>query len=96
MPDVPPNYRSDFASESPAAAQELEMLKDDIRKAASTTDPKKFAVLDNYHCSWKGVVDNKPVVGDLEMFGDFILEKLWVFMQEEVSAQNLMFLCRSY
>lgn len=84
MPDVPPGYRSDFASETPAAAQELEILKDDIRNAAAEADPKRFAVLDNYHSSWKGVVDNKPLVGDLEKFGDFILENLWVFMQEEV------------
>jgi telomerase protein component 1 len=89
MPDVPPGYRSDFASETPAAAQELEILKDDIRNAAAEADPKRFAVLDNYHSSWKGVVDNKPLVGDLEKFGDFILENLWVFMQEEFASEQM-------
>lgn len=43
MPDVPPNYRSDFASETPTAAQELEILKDDIRKAAAVADPRPFS-----------------------------------------------------
>lgn len=87
MPDVPPGYRSDFASETAAAEQELEILKDDIKKAAAVADPTRLAVLENYHSSWKGVVDNKPLVGDLEKFGDFILNNLWVFMQEEVSRE---------
>jgi hypothetical protein len=45
----------------------------------------QYPVYDGFPCQWRGVVDNKPMVGGLEAFGSHVLETFWKFMQEEVS-----------
>lgn len=46
--------------------------------------PVGHEVLDDYPCTWKGVIDQKPMVGDLEKFGEHVLSTFWKFFQAEV------------
>eukprot|EP00039_Didymoeca_costata_P011565 m.163197 g.163197 ORF g.163197 m.163197 type:complete len:2596 (-) comp15214_c0_seq1:1529-9316(-) len=73
--DIPDEYEKDFAS-SPEAATKLETLKKLVLASG-------HEVLDQYHATWGGVVNNKPIVRDLEELGHFLVEKLWKGIQEE-------------
>ncbi len=70
--EVPIDYQADFLSENGEYSRKLESLKQEIRDKC----PQQF-VLDNYHCAWRGVVDGKPMIGDLEQFGKHVLEAMW-------------------
>ena len=54
MTGVPYDYRSDFNSENDDYAQKLERLKSEIREKCSSD-----CILENYHCSWAGVIDGR-------------------------------------
>lgn len=75
---VPPDYRSDFTSETQSSAVFLQELKDSIRDKVSHQN-----IFEDYPCQWRGVVDGKPMVGGLEAFGKHVLETFWRHFQEE-------------
>ncbi|KAK2822749.1 hypothetical protein Q5P01_022814 [Channa striata] len=67
---VPPSWKSDFIPESREAGSKMSSLKNRIR----ASDVK---VTENYPCEWGGVVDGKPYLKNLEVFGRAVLEDLW-------------------
>jgi hypothetical protein len=56
-------YKTDFQTENT------------INKLHLTLPPE--LVFDNYSCTWRGIVDDKPMVGDLELFGEHVTELFW-------------------
>ena len=73
---VPPQYKTDFESESEVALQKIEDLKSEIRTNG-------LEVYDNYSCKWLGKVQDKLMVGGLESFGQRILHNLWNAIQRD-------------
>ena len=69
MQGVPKDCVQDFAPESRANENKVSELKDWIYSTGATVS--------NYSCKWGGVVENKPVVKDLERFGQRVLSNLW-------------------
>ena len=71
LSNVPQSLVDDFVERnSPQSSSNLQQLKTEIRRSG-------FHLFDHYPCSWRGVVDDKPMVGDLEAFGRDVLETLW-------------------
>lgn len=58
----------------------MEKLKEEIKEKVD-----KRYVYEDYPCSWRGVVDGKPMVGGLEEFGKRVLDDLWDAVKAEVS-----------
>lgn len=73
---VPQRYRAEFESESKEAFDKIESLKSDIFTSG-------LEVCDKYPCVWLGEVQNKPMVGGLESFGQRVLHNLWNAIQRD-------------
>ena len=41
-----------------------------------------------YSCMWKGVVDDKPMTGELDQFGESVLEDLWNSIKTEFPVDD--------
>ena len=67
---VPKPFLEDFSAEDAESARKMHDLKRRIRGSG-------YAVLDGYPASWAGMVGDKPVAGNLERFGTFVLDQLW-------------------
>uniref|UniRef100_A0A8C6PWJ7 Telomerase associated protein 1 n=1 Tax=Nothobranchius furzeri TaxID=105023 RepID=A0A8C6PWJ7_NOTFU len=72
---IPVAWRSDFAAESKEAEDKLASLK---RRLLDN----KVKVTEKYSCEWGGVVEGKPYLKNLEVFGKTVLEDLWVAVQK--------------
>ena len=57
----------------------MERLKDEIREKVN-----RNCIYEDYPCQWRGVVDGKPMVGGLELFGARVLDDLWEAIKAEV------------
>ena len=57
----------------------MERLKDEIREKVT-----RNCIYEDYPCQWRGVVDGKPMVGGLELFGARVLDDLWEAIKAEV------------
>lgn len=80
---VPNAHVKDFEAESFDAGQRMERLKETIKEVMP---PQCY--YDYYPCSWKGMVDGKPMVGDLERFGERVLADLWQAFREEFPEEE--------
>eukprot|EP01114_Cavostelium_apophysatum_P006997 TRINITY_DN1864_c0_g1_i2.p1 TRINITY_DN1864_c0_g1~~TRINITY_DN1864_c0_g1_i2.p1 ORF type:complete len:1456 (+),score=157.69 TRINITY_DN1864_c0_g1_i2:62-4429(+) len=93
--NVPPQYQADFRSENIDYSNKLDELKADIRKSV----PQEW-VLEDYSCLWKGVIDGKPMVGELEQFGNHVLETMWKHFKEvfpvETAVSDDLAIARSF
>eukprot|EP01125_Pyxidicula_operculata_P019749 TRINITY_DN7182_c0_g1_i1.p1 TRINITY_DN7182_c0_g1~~TRINITY_DN7182_c0_g1_i1.p1 ORF type:complete len:1565 (+),score=417.22 TRINITY_DN7182_c0_g1_i1:40-4734(+) len=78
LSSVPAKYKTDFIEEKQSNSESLIDLKDRIKSIV----PSQY-VFDNYPCEWRGVVDEKPMVGGLEDFGKHVLETFWQHLKEE-------------
>lgn len=45
------------------------------------------AIVD-YPCTWRGLVDGKPMVDGLEEFGRHVLNTFWRYLQQEVTQRK--------
>lgn len=82
LADVPREYVSDFLPESYHAEENLNLLKKQLFQANKIQ-------MESYPCNWKGVIDGKPMTGNLDELGVNILESLWVQIQEEFPSSDL-------
>ena len=73
---VPESHKKDFESESHEALEKIESLKSQIRFSG-------LEVYDGYPCQWLGVVEEKPLVGHLEDFGQRVLHNIWNSIQHD-------------
>ncbi|XP_047145181.1 telomerase protein component 1 isoform X1 [Hydra vulgaris] len=93
---IPKKYHKDFIDEK--NQDKLESLKEWIRCQHGAE------VFSNYPCHWSGVVNDKPMLGGLEEFGQRVLNNLWVaikkhhiipleqkFDTEEVTNKHLLY-----
>jgi telomerase protein component 1 len=69
LDEIPREYRHLFASESDASRAKINSLRDAVREAGF----KPF----QYRASWKGVVEGKPMVGQLEALHKRLVDDLW-------------------
>ena len=76
LENVPESYKIDFGSESHEALEKIESLKSQIRFSG-------LEVYDGYPCQWLGTVEDKPLVGKLEDFGQRVLYNLWNAIQRD-------------
>ena len=76
VPKIPAQYRSNFESESEEAQEKSERLKSEIRSSG-------LEVYDGYPSTWLGVLEEKPMVGGLEEFGQRVLYNLWNAIQRD-------------
>lgn len=67
---IPEKHRREFESESEEAKEKIEQLKSEIRTSG-------IEVYDGYPSRWLGVLEDKPMVGGLEDFGQRVLHNLW-------------------
>ena len=67
---IPPEYKSSFHSENKQAEQNIEILKEKIKKG----EGNKVRV---YKCTWGGVFENKPMMKGLDTFRKYVLNDLW-------------------
>lgn len=67
---IPKTHRGEFESESEEAKEKIELLKSEIRTSG-------IEVYDGYPSRWLGVLEDKPMVGGLEDFGQRVLHNLW-------------------
>eukprot|EP01130_Rhizamoeba_saxonica_P002249 TRINITY_DN12091_c0_g1_i1.p1 TRINITY_DN12091_c0_g1~~TRINITY_DN12091_c0_g1_i1.p1 ORF type:complete len:1481 (-),score=314.78 TRINITY_DN12091_c0_g1_i1:27-4469(-) len=81
--DIPSDYMDSFIEEDQSKAYELEELKELLRSTPHCT------LLENYPCQWKGIIDNKPMVGDLEEFGKHVVENMWEKIVDEFPPDDL-------
>ena len=79
---VPKHHRAEFESESEEAQEKMEALKSDIFTSG-------LEVYNNYPCRWLGEVQNKPMVGGLEQFGERVLYSLWNAIQRDYPEEEL-------
>ena len=79
---VTPKYKADFDSESEEALEKIETLKSNIRLSG-------LEVYDNYPCHWLGAVEDKPMVGGLEGFGQRVLYNLWNAIQRDYPEDKM-------
>eukprot|EP01129_Flabellula_baltica_P011895 TRINITY_DN5286_c0_g1_i1.p1 TRINITY_DN5286_c0_g1~~TRINITY_DN5286_c0_g1_i1.p1 ORF type:complete len:1465 (-),score=299.18 TRINITY_DN5286_c0_g1_i1:13-4407(-) len=94
LQNVPPEYRDNFVESDPSKNLSLDELKSEIRSKCNKN------IKENYPCQWEGIVDDKPMVGHLEEFGNHVLESLWDQIQEEFPLshfnKNPMDISRAY
>lgn len=67
---IPDSFRSSFESESEETRERIESLKSEIRTSG-------LEVYDGYPSRWLGVVEDKPMLGTLEDFGQRVLHNVW-------------------
>ncbi|XP_021569917.1 telomerase protein component 1 [Carlito syrichta] len=72
---VPDAWKSDFVSESEEAARRISELKNYLSR-------KKGIICRRYPCEWGGVADGRPYVGELEEFGQLVLQDVWNMIQK--------------
>src|SRR5689334_276301 len=73
----------------------LAELKDEIRQKVNPD------LIFDYDCTFRGLVDNKPMTGDLEKFGHFVLETMWkhfcdIFPEQTNIIPDELQISRSY
>ena len=73
---VPPQFRGDFESESEEALKKMEALQSRIFESG-------LEVCNDYPCHWLGKIQEKPMVGGLESFGQRVLDNLWNAIQKD-------------
>ncbi len=73
---VTPDICEDFDAESDEVLRKMEDLKSNIRES-------QLEVYDDYPCKWLGKIQGKPMVGDLEKFGERVLYNLWNAIQRD-------------
>jgi telomerase protein component 1 len=67
---IPEKHRAHFESESGEAREKIQRLKSEIRTSG-------LEVYDGYPSKWLGVLEDKPMVGGLEDFGQRVLHNVW-------------------
>ena len=67
---IPSKHRAQFESETEETREKVERLKSEIRTSG-------LEVYDGYPSRWLGVLEDKPMVGKLEDFGERVLHNLW-------------------
>ena len=67
---IPEDSQSYFESESYEAKENIERLKSDIRTSG-------LEVYDGYPSKWLGILEDKPMVGGLDEFGQRVLHNIW-------------------
>ncbi|XP_014669734.1 PREDICTED: telomerase protein component 1-like [Priapulus caudatus] len=68
--EIPKKYQSAMCVENADCAVKVAKLKKAIRASG-------HHIYDGYPCKWGGVVDGKPIVAGLELFGAEVLNNLW-------------------
>lgn len=76
---MPESKRDDFVAENEEASRKLNTLKDKIRASGRP-------VMENYPCHWD---DNEGHLGDLDVFGQQVLEDMWESICEEYPEDAL-------
>ena len=79
--EVPQEHLSSFASESHEAHVKMDNLKSRIRSSG-------LEVYDNFSARWLGVVEGKPMTGNLEDFGKRVLNVLWNRIQKDYPEED--------
>ncbi|NIG61793.1 telomerase protein component 1 isoform X2 [Pontoporia blainvillei] len=75
LSSVPDAWKSDFISESEEAAHRLSELKSYLSRQEGVTCRR-------YHCKWGDVAAGRPYVGELETFGQLVLQDVWNMIQK--------------
>ncbi|XP_033707287.1 telomerase protein component 1 isoform X1 [Tursiops truncatus] len=75
LSSVPDAWKSDFISESEEAAHRLSELKSYLSRQEGITCRR-------YHCKWGDVAAGRPYVGELETFGQLVLQDVWNMIQK--------------
>ena len=73
---IPEDMKDEFQSDTHKDREKIEDLKSRIRISG-------LEVYDGYPCKWMGVIDDKPIVGGLEDFGQRVLYNLWNSIQRD-------------
>ena len=79
---VPLSHRADFVSESEEAREKIKALKSNIFESG-------LEVYDNYPCHWLGEIQDKPMMGGLESFGERVLHSLWNAIQRDYPEEGM-------
>lgn len=79
--NIPKAFSEDFKSEGGGAKAKMESLKQRIRNSG-------LEVFDNYPCHWGGLVDGKPLVAGLEVFGSRALNNFWNAIQKHFPDED--------
>ncbi|XP_060002650.1 telomerase protein component 1 isoform X3 [Lagenorhynchus albirostris] len=75
LSSVPDAWKPDFISESEEAAHRLSELKSYLSRQEGITCRR-------YHCKWGDVAAGRPYVGELETFGQLVLQDVWNMIQK--------------
>lgn len=73
---IPEDSRKEFVSDLHEDTEKVEKLKSCIRTSG-------LEVYDGYPCKWMGIVDDKPMIGGLEDFGQRVLHNIWNAIQRD-------------
>ncbi|KAH3757178.1 telomerase protein component 1 [Pelomyxa schiedti] len=91
--EIPQEHQRAFASESPEAEHRINELKSMIRSATNNVV--------TYNASWRGIVDGKPMTGNLAALCKRITEDLWknitaVFPEESAEECDALDIEQAY
>jgi len=77
--NIPQEYLSDFCSEDEKSTEKLEDLKERVKKSGL----EQY----EYPCRWGGVVDGKPIVSNLDSFGNRVMNNIWTSIKTNYLQQ---------
>jgi len=83
LANVPKPWSDDFLPESDDSRIKINQLKQRIRSSG-------FETFDNYPCTWQGVLNDRPLVTDLEQFAQRVIDNLWTSLQEEYKPEYVL------
>jgi len=83
LSNIPKPWSDDFLSEDENSKLKINNLKQRIRSSG-------FETFDGYPCSWQGVLNDRPLVNNLEQFAQRVIENLWTSLQEEYKPEYIL------
>ena len=81
LEEVPSEVKSSFVAESFATDKKIESLKSRLRTSG-------LEVYDKYSARWLGVIEGKPMTGNLDDFGKRVLDVLWNRIQKDFPKED--------
>ncbi len=80
---IPQPWSEDFLSENEDAKIKINQLKQRIRSSS-------FETFDGYPCTWQGVLNDRPLVTNLEEFAQRVIDNLWTSLQEQYKPEYIL------
>ena len=83
LSDVPGSVAADFYPENSDSESNLADLKTQLIHA-------NVVALKNYPCSWRGIINDKPMTGNLDVFGKSVVEQLWLQIKAQFPSTEVI------